>query len=118
MHQRVVDALSLVRGCSRIRILDARTGLFHHAAHAGPGPRPHAEEDIVHKAQRVKPQHGRIDPAIDRDVRRAERGGHAGRHSAGAFPTPQPGAARLGGRSRSGIFGRKRNGRQKTKSGE
>ena len=77
VHQRIVNSPGLVGGRSGIRILDAGTGVFEHVAHAGARPRPHAEKNIVHKAQRVKPQHGWIDPAIDRDIRRTERGGLA-----------------------------------------
>jgi NAD(P)-dependent dehydrogenase (short-subunit alcohol dehydrogenase family) len=73
-HQRIVDALSLVGGRSGIRVLYARAGLLDHVAHAGARPRAHAEKDIVHVAERVEPQHGRIDPAIDRNVGRTEHG--------------------------------------------
>ena len=46
-------------------------------APAGAGPWPHAKIDGIHKSQRVEPQHGRINPTVDRNVRRAQRGWHA-----------------------------------------
>jgi len=49
----------------------------------GARPGAHSEKDIVHVAKRVKPQHGWIDPAIDRNVGRTERGRRAGRRNGG-----------------------------------
>jgi len=77
MHQRIVNILCLVCGRSSIRVLNTGAGLLDHVAHAGAGPRTNAEKDIVHKAERVKAQHSRIDPAIDRNVGGTERGGIA-----------------------------------------
>ena len=97
-HQRVVDVLSLVGGRPRIRVLDAGAGLLEHVAHAGAGPRAHTEKDIVHKAKRIEPQHGRIDPAIDRDIGRTEHGRFADGLGAAGIAARRPGAARfLGG---------------------
>ncbi len=69
VHERVVDVLGLVGGGPGIGIVDAGSGRFEHVADAGPSPGAKPEEDIVHKAHRVEPQHRRINPAIDRNKR-------------------------------------------------
>ena len=82
MQQRVVDSLGFAGGRSGIHLFNARACLFDHVAHARARPRAHSKEDIVHKTERVEPQHGRIDPAIDRNEGGAKLRGLAGRRRA------------------------------------
>ena len=113
VHQRRINPPCLIGGLSRIRILDARAGLLDHVSHAGARPWPHAEEDIVHIAQRVEPQHGRVNPTVHGNIGRTQRAGCADRGHAAAL-APQCG--RRGRLGRSRLFGRDWTGRQKKNS--
>ena len=106
VHQRLVNLLRLIGGRARIRVLNARARRLDHVPHARARPRPHAEKDIVHIAQRVEPQYGRVNPTVHRNVGRTQRTGRADGGHAAAL-------ARL-----SGALGRDGTGRQKEKSSQ
>ena len=84
VNQRLVDILGLIGGRAGVGVLDAGAGFFKDVVEAGAGPGAQAQEHRIDKAQRVKPQRGRIDPAVDWNVGRieqrrlADRGGTAG----------------------------------------
>ena len=67
--QRIVQFPRLVRDRPFVRILDFGVRVFQHVAQTGARPRTEAQKSMIQKAQRIQPQHGRIDPTIYRNVR-------------------------------------------------
>ena len=74
VRQGLVQPLHLDCGWSHIRISEAACALIEDTVHARARPSSHAQEGIIDKAQRVKPQHRRTNPTVNRDVRRSYRG--------------------------------------------
>ena len=107
MVQGSGDILSLARSRNPIviRVLDIGVEVFKHVAQTGARPGAHSQINMVEIAHRVKPEHGRIDPAINRDVRRTLCGRLAdGRCIAGIA------LCLLGALRRSRLLGRNWNG--------
>ncbi len=100
--ERVVDRTRLAGGriALVLPVFEQLAGIFQHVHHAGARPWPEPDKHIVHISERIKPQHGRVHPAIDRDIRRAQPGrlARAVRSASAAALCRGIGGARLLGR--------------------
>ncbi len=110
VNQRLINILRFVRGWTSIRVLDARAGLFQHVVHARTRPWAHPQICAIHKSKREKTKNCRINPTVDRNVRRIEKRGFADRRRTAGIavaPLPLPCCRRSSicrfSRSRSGI---------------
>ena len=71
--QRLVNILGFVGAGFFVvfGVLNAYAGLFKHVFHAGARPGAQIEKSVINVTERIKTDHGRINPAVDGNVRRA-----------------------------------------------